>query len=723
MTVQTSTSVANFSGNGVATVFPFSFKFNDDSDLTVLLTDATERSVRQLTLNSDYTAQGAKSESGGSVTLVIAPPVGKTLRVLRMLDILQITSLRNQGKFLAETHEDVFDTLTMIAQQQQEQISRSLTVPPYSDETSDDLIGSIFDARDSAAESAVEAGEIADKFGDVDYAVDASQSAAVQSEAARALAFTSSLVAQSASAVAQTAADSAHTSAKIYANTAAGLVATAEGAYFSVPSADSDEYLILYRKVSGAAVEIKRYPSAEIVQSVAARTVAISGVNASIIPVVVTDDGKIVIWLKDGNLSARGISPELDAEIFSGRIASVAPTANIHPVVVAGNQVAVWLQGGLLGAKGLAPSLMTAIVASAKEYGAPRNAPLSSNLPVATDGRTLTTWRGKLGKKGAGTNQKFKIGMTGDSWCELLPIPVQLRAHLTALLGNAGEGWQNVVPNPRFGSSLSLSGWTTLDASTGAAMIYKSGPDGMCIYAASASATLSMSALTATDITIFYLDTAGTFRWRVDGGPWTTVTGGNTSNTGRVTISGLTDSAHTLEVDTTGNADVVVIYGFYTTRSAGSGIEISRMGNGGLQSQYMLNYLNFDGSMLVDIGLDIMIVIMGTNDYRLSGNPPEVFIDAMNQLANKFKVSSPNTGLIFVYPADTDGAELITQPKYRDALYSFCIENGHEFYNMYDNWSTFSNENANGQFNDILHVNDAGAARLALELSKSFLLI
>lgn len=66
----------------------------------------------------------------------------------------------------------------------------------------------------------------------------------------------------------------------VYATTAAGLAATTNGQYFSVPSADSAEYLILYLNSSGTAVEQKRYPSSEIVANLAATSV--SGVEYAI---------------------------------------------------------------------------------------------------------------------------------------------------------------------------------------------------------------------------------------------------------------------------------------------------------------------------------------------------------------------------------------------------------------------------------------------------------
>ena len=40
---------------------------------------------------------------------------------------------------------------------------------------------------------------------------------------------------------------------------------------------------------------------------------------------------------------------------------------------------------------------------------------------------------------------------------------------------------------------------------------------------------------------------------------------------------------------------------------------------------------------------------------------------------------------------------------------------------MYDDWAGFESENAQGQWNDNLHVSQAGAYRLAKKIYKSFL--
>ena len=128
MTVQTNTNVASFNGNGVTQIFPIAFKFNNASDLVVLLVDDATGAALQLTLNSDYTVSGEGDNAGGLINAVVAPASGKSLIVTRIVDILQLTDLRNQGKFFPEVHENAFDLLTMIAQQQQTEIDSAIRV-------------------------------------------------------------------------------------------------------------------------------------------------------------------------------------------------------------------------------------------------------------------------------------------------------------------------------------------------------------------------------------------------------------------------------------------------------------------------------------------------------------------------------------------------------------------------------------------------------------------
>lgn len=60
---------------------------------------------------------------------------------------------------------------------------------------------------------------------------------------------------------AETARDAAQVGSGIYTTAAAGISATTNGQYFSVPVVGTNDYLILYKNNSGTALEINRYPS------------------------------------------------------------------------------------------------------------------------------------------------------------------------------------------------------------------------------------------------------------------------------------------------------------------------------------------------------------------------------------------------------------------------------------------------------------------------------
>lgn len=116
MTVSTEVNQAAYTGNGVTTVFPYTFRILNSNNLTVTRIDLQEVETL-LTLGTDYTVTGAGTYNGGAVTLPQPLPSGYSLVIERDLAAVQETDLRNQGTFFAEVHEDVFDYLTMLVQQ------------------------------------------------------------------------------------------------------------------------------------------------------------------------------------------------------------------------------------------------------------------------------------------------------------------------------------------------------------------------------------------------------------------------------------------------------------------------------------------------------------------------------------------------------------------------------------------------------------------------------
>ena len=116
MTVSTVVDHNDYTGNGVTTSFPYTFRIFKKTDLAVSVIDLSEN-ITELVLDTDYTVTNAGGYNGGSVVLTTPLASGWQISIARELDPTQETDLRNQGKFFAEVHEDAFDKLTMLIQQ------------------------------------------------------------------------------------------------------------------------------------------------------------------------------------------------------------------------------------------------------------------------------------------------------------------------------------------------------------------------------------------------------------------------------------------------------------------------------------------------------------------------------------------------------------------------------------------------------------------------------
>ncbi len=116
MTVSTVVDHNDYTGNGVTTSFPYTFRIFKKTDLTVSVIDLSEN-ITVLVLDTDYTVTNAGGYNGGNVVLTTPLANGWQISIARELEPTQETDLRNQGKFFAEVHEDAFDKLTMLIQQ------------------------------------------------------------------------------------------------------------------------------------------------------------------------------------------------------------------------------------------------------------------------------------------------------------------------------------------------------------------------------------------------------------------------------------------------------------------------------------------------------------------------------------------------------------------------------------------------------------------------------
>ena len=128
MTVSSTNTKNSYSGDGSTTVFAYTFKIFDDDDITVILrTDATGNETVQ-TKTTDYTVSGVGNAGGGNITFGTAPASGITVVLLRETAQTQSTDYTPNDPFPAASHEDALDKLTLIVQDQQEELDRSIKV-------------------------------------------------------------------------------------------------------------------------------------------------------------------------------------------------------------------------------------------------------------------------------------------------------------------------------------------------------------------------------------------------------------------------------------------------------------------------------------------------------------------------------------------------------------------------------------------------------------------
>ncbi len=128
MTVSSSTAKVSYSGNGSTQAFAVPFYFLANSQLLVVLRSSAGIETTQV-LGTNYTVTGAGVLTGGTVTMTVAPASGTTLSISRNVPLTQETDLQPNDRLPAETLEQSVDKLTMITQQIDEAVDRSIKFP------------------------------------------------------------------------------------------------------------------------------------------------------------------------------------------------------------------------------------------------------------------------------------------------------------------------------------------------------------------------------------------------------------------------------------------------------------------------------------------------------------------------------------------------------------------------------------------------------------------
>lgn len=102
MTVSTEVDHNEYTGNGVTTSFPYTFRIFKKSDLVVQVVDLDEN-IAVLALDTDYTVTGAGGYNGGNVILSKALANGYQISISRDLPIRRQLVLPTRANYTGRT--------------------------------------------------------------------------------------------------------------------------------------------------------------------------------------------------------------------------------------------------------------------------------------------------------------------------------------------------------------------------------------------------------------------------------------------------------------------------------------------------------------------------------------------------------------------------------------------------------------------------------------------
>jgi len=133
MTISSTTRIAGpFTGNGVTTTFPFTYKVFSTADVQVIRLTISTGIETTLTIVTDYTIAlngDQDSNPGGNIVLVTPLLALYTLTATSDIANLQPTDLTNQGGFYPEVITDALDRATIQIQQISDIGDRTLKIP------------------------------------------------------------------------------------------------------------------------------------------------------------------------------------------------------------------------------------------------------------------------------------------------------------------------------------------------------------------------------------------------------------------------------------------------------------------------------------------------------------------------------------------------------------------------------------------------------------------
>ena len=280
------------------------------------------------------------------------------------------------------------------------------------------------------------------------------------------------------------------------------------------------------------------------------------------------------------------------------------------------------------------------------------------------------------------------IGCIGDSWTQRFNpgYVTYLRNQLIVEYGDGGLGWVpfgGATNEAGAGATVSAASFQITVNKTGT-WIYASGntgrgPDLKETTSATATdmLTIASSSLTyAATLNLLYLRKSGggVFRWRVNGGAWTTVATENSSDA--LGTAAIIIPAGSWYVDVEVVSGSVTLFGADHRNTESSGSVVHRLGaSGSTAMQWATGAETFVTVAAWEaLGVDIWTVMLGTNDQGSAVNV-DTFRDALTSVIDGIRSAKSGADIALVIPFENLRTNIIPMSSYRDSLRRCASEN------------------------------------------------
>lgn len=126
MTVPVNDRRIQYTATAGQTVFPYDFKIDANTEITVLQTVYLTNVTNTLTLTTEYTVSGVGNAGGGNITLVTGAAVDDTITIIANTPLSRTTDFNQAGDFLVSDLNNQLDKLTNILQENDTTINRAV---------------------------------------------------------------------------------------------------------------------------------------------------------------------------------------------------------------------------------------------------------------------------------------------------------------------------------------------------------------------------------------------------------------------------------------------------------------------------------------------------------------------------------------------------------------------------------------------------------------------